>query len=82
LPADDEELARVVADLVGRAGRAGNVTPDHVEHERLVLERARIERAILRARAEAPSSIPELARQQQQIRDAIHRVDTRLEKAV
>jgi DNA primase len=49
LPPDDEELARVVADLVERAGRAGTVRPEHIEQQRLYLERARLERAIRRA---------------------------------
>jgi DNA primase len=50
LPADDEELARTVADLVARAGRAGEVLPERVEQQRLYLELARLDRAIRRAR--------------------------------
>jgi DNA primase len=55
LPPEDEDLARTVADLVERAGRAGAVRPEHVEQQRLYLERARLERAIRRALT--PSSV-------------------------
>jgi DNA primase len=50
LPRDDEELARVIADLVERAGRVADVRPEHIEQQRLVLELGRLERAIRRAR--------------------------------
>jgi DNA primase len=50
LPPDDEELARVIADLVERAGRVAVVRPEHIEQQRLVLELGRLERAIRRAR--------------------------------
>jgi DNA primase len=82
LPADDEELARVIAELVGLAGRAGEVSAGHVEHARLVLERTRIEGAIRRARAEGGLPIPELAREKEAVLEAIHNVVTQLEKAV
>jgi hypothetical protein len=82
LPADDEELARVIAELVGLAGRAGEVSAGHVEHARLVLERTRIEGAIRRARAEGAQPIPELAREKEEVLEAIHKVVTQLEKAV
>jgi DNA primase len=49
LPPDDDELARTIADLVRRAGQAAAVRPEHVEQQRLYLERARLERAIRRA---------------------------------
>jgi len=82
LPPDDEELARTVADLVARAGRAGHVTEDQLEHARLVLERARLERAIRRARAEGGSGIGELARQREVVLDKIRTVVARLVRAV
>jgi DNA primase len=82
LPSDDEELARVVADLVARAGRAGTVDPEHVEHARLVLERARIDRAIRRARAQGTAGIAELARAREEVLEGIHQVVGRLERAV
>ncbi len=82
LPPDDDELARTVADLVARAGRAGEVSVEQLEHARLVLERMRLDRAIRRARAEGRSRTPELAREREQVLEAIHEVVSRLEKAV
>jgi DNA primase len=80
--ADVEELARVLADLVARAGRADEVSADQLEHARLVLERARLERAIRRARAEGAPRIGELAREREQVLNSIRRVVARLEQAV
>ena len=82
LPPDDDELARTVADLVARAGRAGHVSEDQLEHARLVLERARLERAIRRARAEGGSGIGDLARQREAVLDKIRKVVASLERAV
>jgi DNA primase len=82
LPKDDDELARLVADLVARAGRAGSVSVDQVEHARLVLERARIDRAIRRARTSGSPGIAELARERERVLEAIGRTVARLEKAV
>jgi DNA primase len=82
LPPDDEQLASVVADLVARSGRAGNVTPEQLEHARLVLELGRVERAIRRARAEGASGIADLAREREQVREAIRAVVARMERAV
>src|SRR5581483_3236441 len=50
LSPDDDELAKAVADLVARAGRAGVVTEDQVEQQRLFLELARLDRAIHQAK--------------------------------
>ena len=55
LAEDDEDLAHVMADLVERAGRAGQVTAEQLEQQRLLLERARLERAIRRAREQGGS---------------------------
>jgi DNA primase len=82
LPVDDEQLARTVADLVSRAARAGPVSQDQLEHARLVLERARLERAIRRARAEGSSGIGELAREREAVLERIRQVVGRLERAV
>jgi DNA primase len=56
LPAEDEAFARTVAALVERAGRAGEVRPEHIEQQWLYLELGRLERAIRRARARAPAT--------------------------
>ncbi len=82
LPPDDEQLASIVADLVARSGRAGNVTVEQLEHARLVLELGRVERTIRRARAEGTSGIADLAREREQVREAIRAVVARMERAV
>ena len=82
LPADDEELARPMADLVALAGRSGDVSVERLEHARLVLERARLDRAIARARGSSSAGINELAREREHVLEAIHDVVGRLEQAV
>ena len=82
LPPDDEQLARTVADLVARAGRAGRVSEDQLVHARLVLERARLDRAIRRARAEGEPGTGELAREREAVMERIRQVVAKLERAV
>ncbi|HET9720284.1 MAG TPA: DNA primase [Solirubrobacteraceae bacterium] len=82
LPPEDDELARAVADLVNRAARGGQVSADQLEHSRLLLELARLDRAIVRARAEHQPGISDLARQRQQVKAAIGDVVSRIEKPV
>jgi DNA primase len=82
LPEGDEELARVLVDLVERAGRIGEVREERLEHARLVLELGRADRAIARARTDAASGISELARQRESVLAAIHAVGARLERAL
>ncbi len=96
LPGEDEALARTVADLVERAGRAGEVKPEHIEQQWLYLELGRLERAIRRARARpaATRSAPapgtgnggadvlRLAREREAARAAIRELDARLERPV
>jgi DNA primase len=82
LPADDEQLARVVADLVRLAGRPGRVGEDELQHARLILELARIDRAILRAKSEGGPGIGQLARQREAVSAERRAVTGRLERAV
>jgi hypothetical protein len=82
LPADDDELARTVADLVNRAARGGEVTADQLEHSRLLLELARLDRAIVRAQADHQPGITDLARRRQEIKAAIGAAVSRIEKPV
>ncbi len=82
LPPGDEPLARTVAGLVQEAGQGGRVSEDQLEHARLVLERSRLERAIRRARAEGAAEIPELARERESVRDQIHKLAAKLERAI
>ncbi len=82
LPVDDDELARVVADLVARAGRSSDASPPRLQHARLLLELARLDRALVRARAAGGGGVTELARERQRVQEAIHGVVTSLERAV
>ncbi len=81
LPPDDEALARTVADLVALAGRVPDPSPDRLEHARLVLERDRLDRAIIRARGEGAGT-GELAQEREVVREAIREAVARLEKAL
>ena len=81
LPADDEPLARAVADLVAQAGRAGEVNVYRLEHAHLLLERDRLDRAIRRARADGQPGV-ELANERKDVLDRLHEVITRLERTV
>jgi DNA primase len=82
LSPEDEELAQLMADLVARAGRAGEVTVEQLEQQRLLLERARLERAIRRAREEGGPGIGDLAREREHVMGEIRAIDARMEKAV
>ena len=82
LPAGDEQLARTVAGLVEEAGLAGQVSDDQLEHARLVLEQARLDRAIRRAKTEGGTGIADLAREREAVMAARRSVYARLEKAV
>ncbi len=82
LPPDDDRLARTVARVVADAGQRSSVSPDELQHARLVLERDRLDRAIRRARAEGATEIPELARERERVLEGIRQVVARLERAV
>jgi DNA primase len=82
LPRDDEQLATTVADLVARAGSAGPVSVEALEHARLLLELGRVERAIRRARGAGSSGISDLARERENLREQIRAVTGRMERAV
>jgi DNA primase len=77
LPADDEGFARLMAGLVELAGRIPDPSPDRLEHVRLVLDRDRLDRAIIRARGTG-SGTGELARERELVRDRIRAVGDRL----
>jgi DNA primase len=82
LPPDDEQLARIVADLVARAGRTPDVSATRVEHALLVLERNRLDRAIRRARVDGSMDVGRLAREREQVMERIHQAVVALEQAV
>lgn len=74
LPHDEDGLARTVADLVARAGRTPDVSEARLEHARYVLERARLERAIRRARMGGGGDVSALAREREAVLESIRRV--------
>jgi DNA primase len=81
LPADDEDFARAVGGLVELSGRVPDPSAERLEHARLVLERDRLDRAIIRVRGEGAGT-GELARERETVRDAIREVVARLEKTL
>jgi DNA primase len=82
LPSGDDELAHVVADLVQRAGRAPQPAPESLEHARLLLELARLDRQIARARAGHELGIGLLARRRQDVLASIRALGMRLEQPI
>jgi DNA primase len=70
LPADDEPLARLIAELVIRAGQM-EATPAKLELEGLQLELHRLDRRIAAARSERAEGIHELATERQRVLDQI-----------
>ena len=74
LPAGDEPLARLVAELVIRAGQL-EATPAKLELEGLQLDLLSLDRRIAAARTVGEGGIHELATERQQVLDAIrHRL--------
>ena len=71
LPEDDEPLARMIAELVIRAGQL-EASPAVLELEALQLELARLDRAIATARAEGEEVLA-LAGERQKVHEAIRR---------
>lgn len=71
LPEDDEPLARLIAELVIRAGQM-EATPAALELEALQLDLARIDRRIAQARAEGGEVLP-LAKEREQVHEQIRR---------
>ena len=76
----DEELAQVMADLVAQAGRLGQVTAEQLEQQRLLLERARLERAIRRAREQGTPGTGDLARERERVMGEIRALDAQIEE--
>jgi DNA primase len=81
LPEGDEEFARTISGLVELAGRVPDPSTDRLEHARLILDLERLDRAIIRARAEGEGS-SDLARQREVVRDAMREAVARLEKTL
>ncbi len=82
LPADDDELAQTIRDLADRAKRGAPQPPVALEHARLLLELARLDRAISRARAVRAPGIAKLAQERQDVRGAISALGIRLDQTL
>jgi DNA primase len=78
----EEDLMPTLRVLVERAERYPDATTDRLEHARLMLELARLDRAIRRARGEAGGDISALAREREAMLEAMHRVVSRMEAVV
>jgi DNA primase len=70
LPADDEPLARLIAELVIRAGQL-EATPAKLELEALQLDLHRLDRRIAAARVEGGEGMHALAAERQRVLDQI-----------
>jgi DNA primase len=70
LPADDEPLARLIAELVIRAGQL-EATPAKLELEALQLDLHRLDRRMAAARTEGGEGMHDLATQRQRVLDEI-----------
>jgi DNA primase len=78
---DDDELKPVIEDLDERAQRYPEPNRDRLEHARLVLDLARLDRAIRRARGgDGGGDTSALAREREEARKAVREVVGRLEK--
>ncbi len=81
LPPDDDAFARAIADLVRLAGDTPNPGPDNLEHARLLLELARLDRGILRARRNGAGT-HELAAEREKVLAARRDVAARLDETM
>jgi len=79
LPPEDDQLARVMGELVERAGRTPDVSATRVEYALLVLERSRLDRAIRRARVSGSMDTSQLAREREQVLERLHKAVAKLE---
>jgi hypothetical protein len=82
LAPDDDELARAVADIVARAGRLGEVNEHHIEQQRMLLERGRLDRAIRRARGGGAGDVTDLVRERERVSEHIRELEGLTEKPV
>ena len=78
---DDEDFARVISGLVELAGRVPDPSADRLEHVRLILDLDRLDRAIIRARADGAGT-SDLAHEREVVRGAMRAAVARLEKTL
>jgi DUF917 family protein len=76
----EEQISLAIDDLESRAARAGRtVSAEELEHARLLLELARVERQLHTAQV-TREGIGDLAWQRQTVREALRHVTARLEQ--
>lgn len=80
LPAGDRDLEQYVFDLVRRAS-AGSAVSASLEHARLMLEHARLERLIADARAAGAGGVTELKRAEGAIRSQLRTLGEQIQSA-
>jgi DNA primase len=78
LPDDDPELATLLSELDARAARGG-VTPASLEHAWLMLELARLERAIDGARSARSGDVGTLSREREAVRLRLRALSAQLQ---
>jgi DNA primase len=81
LPSDDEDFARTISGLVELAARVPDPSANRLEHVRLILDLDRLDRAIIRARADGAGT-SDLAREREVVRGAMHAAVARLEETM
>jgi DNA primase len=80
LPDEDPELATLIAELAVRFAREA-VGPDSLEHGWLLLELARLQRAIAAARAAGDTGVADLAQERSEIKGRVDEVSERIDRA-
>jgi DNA primase len=78
-PEDEPELGGLLAELVARCGDVP-VSPESLEHAELLLELARLQRAMAAARAERTLEIPALAQRRNEVKRRIGELSELLER--
>ena len=81
-PGDDPELVVLLEALLERAGRRPNVSPESVEHARLVLELDRLNRHRRYLQTHGGPGLHKISVELQAVQDAIRAVVARIERPV
>jgi DnaB-helicase binding domain of primase len=80
VPESEPELGALLGELAGRFG-AEPVGAESLEHAELLLELARLQRAIAAARAERSLEIPTLAARREEVKRRLDEVAERIERS-
>lgn len=81
LPADDADLEQYVFDLVRRASAGSGAVSASLEHARLMIELAHLERGIASARAAGSGGVTELKREEGRIRGELRRLGEQIQSS-